>query len=68
MSNLSLLSEIDILDNTAAKRDYPYVWETFKAAFPRVTDDEIAKMVSISVRICGECHEDTRPCYCSRDD
>lgn len=60
--------DFDLLDPGEARRDYPVLWNTFKRSFPNCTDDEIDLMVTITVGVCGYCHERKSGCQCWNDE
>lgn len=51
-----------------AREIYPAVWETARAALPKLDDEDLAVVVSLAVNTCNYCHEQSRPCNCSMDD
>ncbi|GAF96137.1 unnamed protein product [marine sediment metagenome] len=49
-------------------REYEYLWNTFKKAFPIATDEDVAKMVSITTGVCHDCYEWKSGCQCWNDE
>jgi hypothetical protein len=49
-------------------REFPELWETIKRQSPTLTDDVIARLVSIAVDNCSVCHSENSRCQCWNDE
>ena len=59
--------EIEILTLKEAK-EYGVVFSLFRGLLPYVSDEVIAKCVSITVGLCSSCYENSAGCQCWNDE
>lgn len=62
-----MLIDFERLTVKEAKADYPYLWETCRHEFGRLSDEQIATIISITTGVCPYCWERPRKCSCWND-
>ncbi len=54
----------EILSPTEAEATFPRLWEAADAAVPGLTDQQLARVVSLVVDTCPSCYRDDASCGC----
>ncbi len=57
----------EILSPTEAEATFPRLWEAADAAVPGLTDQQLARVVSLVVDTCPSCYRDDAGCGCRGD-
>lgn len=63
----AIIFEVEILTQDEAK-SYTDLYATARSMFPGLSEDEIARIVSLVVDTCPYCRMDNRRCQCWRDE
>ena len=56
----------EILSPAEAESLFPRLWEIADALVPGLTDDQLARVVSLVADTCPSCHQDNAGCGCGR--
>ena len=56
----------EILSPAEARAVFPRLWEVADAVVPSLTDDQLARVVSLVVDTCSSCYQDNAGCGCGR--
>lgn len=49
-------------------QSFDVFWATLKAILPNLTDDEITKIISVTLELCSSCHNNSKSCVCGWDE